>query len=96
MCGSAFRYIDGREMSGGTVYLLWDGRSNCVTTIKNVSIGTASSVKAYINPEGSSYKADSGSFSYFAGPATLPAPGCIRWGGAVGSSRYNSPLEHCG
>lgn len=96
VCGSSFRYVDGQELSGGTVYLLWDGRSNCVTTIKNTSIGTASSVKAYLNPAGSSYKADSGSFSYYAGPAALPAPGCIRWGGAVGSSTYDSPLEHCG
>ena len=96
VCGSTFRYIDGQEVSGGTVYLLWDGRSNCVTTIKNVSIGTASAVKAYINPEGPGYEADSGSFSYYAGPVTLPAPGCIRWGGSVGSHPYDSPLEHCG
>lgn len=96
ICGSSFRYIDGQELSGGTVYLLWDGTSNCVTTIKNTSIGTASYTKAYVNPEGPGYKSDSGSFSYYAGPATLPAPGCIRWGGAVGSSTYDSGLEHCG
>lgn len=96
ICGSGFRYLDGRELSGGTVYLLWNGISNCVTTIKNTNIGTASSVKAYIDPEGSSYKADSGSYGYYAGPATLPAPGCIRWGGAVGSSTYDSGLGHCG
>ena len=96
ICGSGFRYIDGHELSGGTVYLLWDGTSNCVTTIKSAKIGTASYVKAYVNPEGSSYKSDSGSFSYYAGPATRRAPGCIRWGGAVGKDTYASPLEHCG
>ena len=96
VCGSGFRYIDGHELSGGTVYLLWDGRANCVTTIKNTRLGTPSPVKAYINPAGPSYKADAGSFSYYAGPATRPAPGCIRWGGAVGTSTYDSPLEHCG
>lgn len=96
ICGTGFRYLDARELPGGTVYLLWNGKSNCVTTIKNSQIGTPSPVSAYVNPEGSSYKSDSGSFSYYAGPATLPAPGCIRWGGSVGTNHYDSGLGHCG
>src|SRR3712207_3054168 len=29
ICGPGFRYIDGQELKGGTVYLLWNGTSNC-------------------------------------------------------------------
>jgi hypothetical protein len=95
VCGAGFRYLDAHELSGGTVYLLWNGTSNCVTTIKHSSIGTASAVRAFLDPAGSAVKADSGSYRYFAGPVTLPAPGCIRWGGTAGTS-YASGSEHCG
>lgn len=67
-----------------------------MTTIKNRSIGTKTAVKAYVDPEGSTYEADSGSYAYYAGPATLRAPGCTRWGGSVGSSTWGSALSHCG
>lgn len=95
VCGAGFRYLDAHELSAGTVYLLWNGTSNCVTTIKHSSIGTPSAVRAYLDPAGSANEADSGSYRYFAGPVTLRAPGCIRWGGTAGTS-YASGSEHCG
>lgn len=95
VCGPEFRYSDAHELPGATVWLMWDGTSNCVTTIKNSSIGTPTPVRAYVDPVGSSFREDTGSFSYYAGPATLPAPGCIRWGGSVGDQKFDSPLGHC-
>jgi hypothetical protein len=95
VCGAGFRYLDARELSRGTVYLLWNGTSNCVTTIKHSSIGTPSAVRAYLDPAGSAFRSDSGSYRYFAGPVTLRAPGCIRWGGTAGTS-YASRSGHCG
>jgi hypothetical protein len=95
VCGAGFRYIDARELSRGTVYLLWNGTSNCVTTIKHSSIGTPSAVRAYLDPAGGAFKADSGSYRYFAGPVTLRAPGCIRWGGTAGTN-FASGSGHCG
>ena len=95
VCGAGFRYLDAHELSAGTVYLLWNGTSNCVTTIKHSSIGTPSPVRAYLDPAGSANEADSGSYRYLAGPVTLRAPGCVRWGGTAGTS-YASGSEHCG
>ncbi|HEU5108440.1 MAG TPA: M23 family metallopeptidase, partial [Micromonosporaceae bacterium] len=99
VCGSAYDVIDSHALTGGTVYLLYDGGTgrNCVTTIKSTSVGTASPVSAHLQVQGSTKVTDSGSFAYYAGPVSRVAGNtCVKWGGSVGSSSYTSPFEHCG
>ncbi|MPZ82826.1 MAG: peptidoglycan DD-metalloendopeptidase family protein [Actinophytocola sp.] len=97
-CGSGFQVIDWAALgSAGTTYLLYNGSTNCVATIKSTSIGTASATSAFLEVQGGTRTTDSGSFAYYAGPVKKSAAGkCVRWGGSVGSSSYTSPFEHCG
>jgi murein DD-endopeptidase MepM/ murein hydrolase activator NlpD len=97
VCGSGFEVIDQAAVTGGTVYLLYNGgnSNNCVTTLKSTSLGTPSPVSAFLEPEGGSRTTDQGNFAYYAGPVKKAAPGvCVKWGGSV-SSTYTSPFEHC-
>jgi hypothetical protein len=99
VCGSGYGVIDQANVTGGTVYLLYNSGNgnNCVTTLKSTSLGTASPVAAFLEPQGGTRTTDSGSFAYYAGPVRKAAPGvCVKWGGSVGSSGYTSPFEHCG
>ncbi|MCG5213148.1 M23 family metallopeptidase [Streptosporangium sp. KLBMP 9127] len=98
VCGTGYDVIDSAALgSSGTVYLLYNGTSNCVATMKSTSLGTATAVSAYLEVEGQTRITDSGNFSYYAGPVRASAAGkCVRWGGKAGTSVYDSPLEHCG
>lgn len=100
ICGSGYSVIDSAAVgSGGTAYLLYNSGNgyNCVTTVKSTSIGTASSVSAFLEVQGGTRTTDSGSYAYYAGPVRKSAANtCVRWGGSVGSATYTSPFEHCG
>ncbi|PKV90665.1 murein DD-endopeptidase MepM/ murein hydrolase activator NlpD [Amycolatopsis echigonensis] len=100
VCGSGFSVIDQQALgTAGTAYLLYNSSSkeNCVTTLKAVSLGTASPVSAFLEVQGSTRATDSGNFTYYAGPVKKNAGStCVKWGGSVGSSSYTSPFEHCG
>ncbi|WP_158882563.1 M23 family metallopeptidase [Amycolatopsis anabasis] len=99
VCGSGFSVVDSQALgTAGTAYLLYNGstKSNCVTTLKAVSLGQASAVSAFLEVQGSARVTDSGNFTYYAGPVTKAAGStCVKWGGSVGSSSYESPFEHC-
>jgi hypothetical protein len=100
VCGSGFSRIDSAALgTQGTTYLLYNSGTgaNCVATIKAVSIGSPSSVSAFLEVQGGTRTTDSGSFSYYAGPVKKSAANqCVKWGGSVGSSTYTSAFEHCG
>lgn len=99
VCGDGFRIIDKQDLSGqGAVYLLWKGSvtQNCVVTLKTSNTSTPTPTSAQLQPDGATSHVDSGSYRYYAGPVRLPAPGCVRWGGSIGSARYLSGREHCG
>lgn len=99
VCGTGFRIIDQQQLgTAGAVFLLWDGRTkrNCVVALKTTSVGTATSMSAFLKPDGTSSTVDSGRFGFYAGPVTRTAPRCISWGGTIGTQRYTSPREHCG
>ncbi|MBF8185637.1 M23 family metallopeptidase [Nonomuraea sp. K274] len=99
VCGSGYGVIDSAALTGGRTYLLYNtgNGNNCVVTLKTTNVGSASSMSAFLEPEGASRTTNSGSFSYYAGPVTRSAPGqCVKWGGSIGSSSYTSPFEHCG
>lgn len=99
VCGSGFSVINSHGLSGGRIYLLWNGSSgqNCVVTMKTSNVGTPSSVSASLQVEGGTKTTDSGSFSYYAGPVKKSAANrCVKWGGSVGSSSWESAFGHCG
>ncbi|GLW05924.1 peptidase M23 [Microtetraspora sp. NBRC 13810] len=98
VCGSGYDVIDQAALgSAGTVYLLWNGSSNCVATMKSTSVGTATATTAYLEVQGSARITDSGNFAYYAGPVRAAAANkCVKWGGRAGSGVYDSPFEHCG
>ncbi|MFI6388675.1 M23 family metallopeptidase [Nonomuraea sp. NPDC050547] len=98
-CGSGYAVIDSAALTGGRTYLLYNAGNgnNCVVTMKSTSLGTASAVSAFLEPQGERRAADSGNYGYYAGPVrSNAAKQCVRWGGSVGSSAYTSPFEHCG
>ncbi|GGP03285.1 M23 family metallopeptidase [Nonomuraea glycinis] len=98
VCGSGYAVIDSAALTGGRAYLLYNSGngSNCVATLKTKA-GSASSMAAFLEPQGQSRTTDSGSYTSYAGPVKRSAPGqCVKWGGSIGSSTYTSPFEHCG
>ncbi|MEV0073990.1 M23 family metallopeptidase [Amycolatopsis sp. NPDC050768] len=100
VCGSGFSVIDQQGLgSSGTAYLLYNAstKANCVTTLKSVSLGTASPTSAFLEVQGQARTTDSGNFTYYAGPVKKTAGAtCVKWGGSVGADNYTSPFEHCG
>lgn len=100
VCGSGYSVIDSHKLGkSGTTYLLYNSGSkkNCVTTLKQTSLGKETAASAFLEVKGSKRTEDSGSFDYYAGPVRKAAAGtCVQWGGSAGSSKYTSPFEHCG
>ncbi|GAA0924598.1 N-acetylmuramoyl-L-alanine amidase [Nonomuraea longicatena] len=100
VCGTGYSVIDSAPLgTDGTVYLLYSAASgkNCVATMKQTQLGTASPASAFLEVQGSPRAEDKGNFSYYAGPVSAAAPNtCVKWGGSVGNSSYTSPFEHCG
>lgn len=100
ICGNGFSVINQRGLDGnGRVYLMYNSGTgkNCVTTIKNTKIGTASATSAFLEVQGGSRKTDRGQFSYYAGPVKAQAANqCVKWGGSVGDKSFTSNFGHCG
>jgi hypothetical protein len=100
ICGDGYTVIDHAALgTAGTVYLLYNAGSakNCVATVKQQSIGsTTATSSAYLEVQGKTRVTDSGPYGYYAGPVRAAAGNtCVKWGGSVGTSSYNSPFEHC-
>ncbi|MFG1777194.1 protein kinase [Micromonospora sp. NPDC049048] len=103
-CGSGYTVIDSATLSAsgsrtGRVYLLYHPGSgnNCVVTMKETAVGTATAASAWLEVRGRARSTDSGSFSYYAGPVKAKAAGvCVKWGGSTGGASYASGFEHCG
>ncbi|MFG3420509.1 protein kinase [Micromonospora sp. NPDC048063] len=102
-CGSGYKVIDSAALTAsgvrkGRVYLLYHAGTgtNCVVTMKESAVGTATSASAWLEVQGRARSTDSGSFSYYAGPVRAKAAGvCVRWGGSTGGASYGSGFEHC-
>ncbi|GGM21230.1 hypothetical protein GCM10011608_02360 [Micromonospora sonchi] len=69
----------------GDVYLMYNSASatNCVATIKRVSVGTNSGVSAGIRVEGSSWAYDPGSYKYYAAIQRSARDKCVMYSGEV-------------
>lgn len=104
VCGSGYKQVDAKAIKSGsttqgTVYLMYNASkgANCVATMKAVSLGKKSAVSSYLEVKGSKRVTDSGSFAYYAGPVAKAAKKtCVKWGGSVGSAKYDSGWGHCG
>ncbi|MDX8031142.1 M23 family metallopeptidase [Lentzea sp. BCCO 10_0856] len=97
-CGDGYKVIDGANVTGARVSLLYNASNgyNCVVAIKTTKIGTASDVGAFLEVQGAARTTDRDEYGYYAGPIKKKAPGkCVKWGGMVGSSSYTSGFEHC-
>ncbi|MFD8479955.1 spore-associated protein A [Kitasatospora sp. NPDC059673] len=91
VCGSSYATLDSFNLPGGTstVYLTYSSATgnNCVATIKNTYVGTATLTGAFLTIGTSpNWKVDSGNYKYYAA-TYLYAPGqCVSYGG----QDYNS------
>ncbi|NEW42540.1 hypothetical protein GV794_27805 [Nocardia cyriacigeorgica] len=106
VCGSGFRVIDTHGLGNlATIYLLYNGRTNCVVTWKTAYIGTKTVTKAEVAiwDQANSLRMDMNMYAYYAGPVKVDAPGkCIMWGGSASPTdiskgyNWNSGRSHCG
>lgn len=100
-CGSGYSVIDSLPISTlGTVYLTYNSNKgeNCVVTVR-ATPGTATYMAAAIELAGDSSSAvvDQGTYTTYAGPVYLHAPGsCIDWEGQIGSVYTGEEDSHCG
>ncbi|MGS0686771.1 M23 family metallopeptidase [Nakamurella sp. GG22] len=98
LCGSGYVVNDTAKLgSVGAVVLTYNkaAKNNCAVTLKFGNLGSRTATSVYITPQGQSKKSDSGNFFEYAGPVRTNSPTCIKWGGAIGGSSYNSRSEHC-
>jgi len=102
LCGHGFQTIDSAPLRDqgvlvGSVYVLADETGKtCVVTLKAGDLGEKTDVSAYLEPEGRDRVSDDGDEKYYAGPVRAQAAGsCIRWGGSVDDTAFDSELEHC-
>lgn len=100
VCGDGYSVIDSAKLDkAGKTYLLYNSGNgkNCVVTLKQTSVGKASATSAFLEVKGKDRKSDSGDFEYYGGPVKADAKAtCVKWGGSVGSKKYESGFEHCG
>ena len=98
-CGSGYAVDASHSISGATIYLLYNSSTgyNCVVTLATYTGGSVP-MSATLKVEGGSSKTDSGSYTYYAGPVSLSAPGkCVIYGGSYnGSSWIESSWGNCG
>ncbi|GAA0552241.1 hypothetical protein GCM10009546_12890 [Actinomadura livida] len=82
------------SVSGGTAYLLYNSSTyNCAVMMKTQNVGEASPASVWIQKKGGSTIADSGQFTWYAGPVYVKAPGtCVRFGG----NGRSAPYGNCG
>ncbi|WP_280235727.1 hypothetical protein [Nocardia cyriacigeorgica] len=104
--GGSYRVINTHNLGGlATIYLLYNGRTNCVVTWKTADVGTKTITKAEVAiwDQPNSHRRDMNVYAYYAGPVKVDAPGkCIMWGGSATRAdnqtgyNFNSGRSHCG
>lgn len=97
VCGSGYNVQRSRALTGATVYQLFNGRYNCVVTIKTASVGRPTKVTAGLQVSGSSWAYDTGEYAYYAGPVRQYGAGkCVRYFGFHGGTSFTSGWGNCG
>lgn len=105
VCGAGYHQIDSHELPGlSTIYLLYNGATDCVVNMKTAYVGQESFASAFVwlaSTGWSPGQVDQGQYKYYAGPKYVNAPGqCIVWGGAAGpgagaTGQWGSSPSHC-
>lgn len=96
--GGSYHVIDQHKTGSSTIYLLYNGSTNCVVNWLD-SPGPQWVEVSLKRQSDNKEVRDSGSFTTYAGPVKLSAAGtCIKWGGVVGYGYpgWTSPWSHCG
>ncbi|KNX38841.1 hypothetical protein [Luteipulveratus halotolerans] len=99
VCGSGYRVVDQHAVTGGTVFLTYNGTRNCVVTVRNTAGAKVWMVAVVGLSSHSTWDGDDeGSYSSYAGPVySDPSAGhCIDWGGEISGSRFIARDTHCG
>ncbi|GGS85171.1 spore-associated protein A [Nonomuraea spiralis] len=96
--GGSYHVIDHHNITGGVIYLMYNGRTNCAVTWKTANLGKSTPMDVWIARKNDAKSVeDEGSYAYYAGPVKIDAPGqCINWGGRISSSSWYSGWSHCG
>ncbi|MGF1426120.1 hypothetical protein [Kitasatospora sp. LaBMicrA B282] len=100
LCGAGFSPDGEIDLNSETVYLSYSGGTDCVVTMHvpgdwgSPIDNTTAWVDTTPNPPAS--QSDSGTYSYYAGPVYVYAPGqCIYWGGGDYWGQFSEGPDHC-
>jgi hypothetical protein len=104
ICGSGYYNIDSYGLIKSTIYLEYNGYTDCAVNILLSDHSTPIDINVYLDGPNPSWggnldngSRDSGWYSHYAGPVYTNAPHeCIKWGGGDGYMTFNSLLSHCG
>jgi hypothetical protein len=104
LCGSGYKVIDHGAVEGAFyTYLLYNSSNhkNCAVTLKQKNLTTKNTTDVYILTASEKTAEDFGSYTSYAGPIYLSAPGeCVKFGGEVMYGNliytYNSDWVACG
>jgi hypothetical protein len=99
ICGAGYWRIDHHDLPHATIYLDYNGSTDCAVTIKNANVGTPTYTEAFVYRQTDAQGGDdAGNFSYYAGPERTYAPNtCVFWGGGDDTGAYwPSGWTHCG
>jgi len=97
-CGKGYAVIDSRNLDGGTVFLTYNGKTNCVVTVRDQP-GKPVRMSAGLRPSRDQRDVviDDAKYTEFAGPVKVEAKGeCIDWGGLIGDDDVEVFKVHCG
>jgi hypothetical protein len=88
VCGSGYTVRGSHNLGSATVYLLRNGSTACVVTLKTGSaIGNTVEIGTWIGDETGYSRADVGKYGTYAGPIKYNAS-CVWWGGHYGSTSW--------
>ncbi|WP_327110022.1 hypothetical protein OHB12_19500 [Nocardia sp. NBC_01730] len=97
-CGKGYAVIDSRDLDGATAFLTYNGKTNCVVTVRDQP-GKPVRMGAGLRRSGVSTDVvvDDAKYTEFAGPVKVDAKGeCIDWGGLIGDDQSQVFRVHCG
>ncbi|MFQ6397635.1 spore-associated protein A [Nocardia sp. KC 131] len=97
-CGDGFKVIDSHELKGGTVFLTYNGRTNCVVTVRDKS-GAPISMGAAVRQSKDHSQVvvnDDRVFTDFAYAKVEAEDKCIDWGGRIKDDLWEEFGVHCG
>jgi hypothetical protein len=102
VCGAGYTVRDHHDLRTSlgsleaTIYLAYNGSSNCVVTLNRTGLIEPWSMSATLQVQGKSQLSNSGEFSYYAGPVRASAAGqCVKWGGKFDIKSWTSDWSHC-